>query len=754
MKKSVKVICTCLALSFGISLAACDAGKTSDYVKPDTNTGGEYMLPEKIVSDADFKNPPTALRPMVMLHNSSVRNVDDVYARGYGGIVTNVAWSKDYLQNSRAFENLVSVVEHAIEDNGMYVWLYDEYGYPSGSAYGLTLKGNPEYEALGLVPSFKAVPKDSTSRIDLLYGHTEIVVARVYSGNGESDMDLSSGEDVSSLISEDGSSVTYTNRSGENKVLAAYMSKRWYENTHSMENWYAQQRYINMLESAPTKKFINVTYDAYYEYLSQYFGKGIRAFFTDEPAHQGSYFTISERQRQVIDEPDLNVPIAECLNYANSLFEVFENVYGYSLKDNLAYLYKDDGSRAAKQVRMDFYALTSELFKDNYLGQIAEWCDGRNVKSSGHLLLEETLYQNPWFAGNMLQLLGTMGIPGSDLLFSRPQKAMEAACIVSKMASSAAEYSGKKDTFAEISGAFDGTAGDMYDQLNSVGVQVCMGINNFASYYYQGGAHTEDEDKIFSAAIGRMRYMVKDTVRRTKVAMYYPYEGVSAETLPSVNMYRPTASAKEISDAFSDMCKTFTEKQVDYDLVDHVNIAKCEVKDGALIAPNGNAYSAIVLPYTTALRSETVLKLKEAQDAGVEILVNDFVKIICEKGANDTAATFDSVAKKAVNVKTSVAAANYLRDNGHVTVKLSDAFASDIYASRRDCDKYSIFTVVNADEKDKTAGFTLSASGKTVKYYNAVTGKISNVNASFGNGTVSFNFALPANTTGFFVVEK
>ena len=83
----------------------------------------------------------------------------------------------------------------------------------------------------------------------------------------------------------------------------------------------------------------------------------------------------------------------------------------------MGYLYNDDGSVKAKQVRMDFYALTGELFRANYLGQIESWCKSKGVKSSGHLLLEEALYQNPWFAGDMIQLLGTMGIPGSDLLY-------------------------------------------------------------------------------------------------------------------------------------------------------------------------------------------------------------------------------------------------------------------------------------------------------------------------------------------------
>ena len=393
------------------------------------------------------------------------------------------------------------------------------------------------------------------------------------------------------------------------------MSKRWYEHTHSMENWYAQQRYINMLESGATTKFINLTHKQYYDALSSYFGNGIRAFFTDEPAHQGNYFNVSTRDRRVIDVPDPNIELFPSLNYSDTLLDVFEERYGYSLRPYLGYLYKDDGSNFAKQVRIDFYALTSELFRLNYLKQIDDWTEARNVKSSGHLLLEESLYQNPWFAGNMIQLLGTMGIPGTDLLYSQPVRAMRDSSVVSKMASSAADFLDKPDTFSEISGAFDGTVGDIYEQLNAVGVQVAMGINNFASYYYQGNDHTLEEDKVFSAAIGRMRYMVTGSQHRANVLLYYPYEGASAETLPTMNLFEPVEGAKTINREFRDIAFTLVQKQIDYDLVDHQNLNSMVIEDGAIVSPNGERFKALIIPYTKALYSSTILKLIEAINA-------------------------------------------------------------------------------------------------------------------------------------------
>lgn len=488
--------------------------------------------------------------------------------------------------------------------------------------------------------------------------------------------------------------------------------------------------------------------------LGSYFGNGIQAFFTDEPALQGSYFEISDRPRQVLDEPDPNVPIIECLNYSETLFEKFKAAYGYDLKPLLGYLYNDDGSAKAKQVRMDFYLLTSRLFELNYLGAIEDWCSDKGVKSSGHLLLEETLYQNPWFAGDMLQLLGQMGIPGSDLLYSEPIGAALAACVVSKMAASAAEYTNKTYTFAEISGAFDGTKGDLYDQINAVGVQACMGINTFASYYYQGNNHTAEEDKIFSAALGRMRYMTTGAAHSSKVALYYPYEGVSAETLPSVNMYQPAPEAKAISDSFNLLCRTMVGKQVDYDLVDSVNLAACTVSHEKLVSPAGEEYGAVVIPYTTALRSETLLRLIEAANAGVKIILVGIDKVVCETGKEDVAARFDELYNLAEYVTSENGAANWLRRNGYTYMTLDDEYAENVFMSKRENRNYSVFTVVNGYEEEKTYRFSLETLGNRLRYFDVVTGNIEEISSvEISGGKLDFSFTLPANRTGFFVID-
>ena len=63
-------------------------------------------------------------------------------------MVTNVAFD-DYMANETKWNAFIRGVD-AAKTLGMSLWLYDECGYPSGAAGGLTLRGHPEYEARGL----------------------------------------------------------------------------------------------------------------------------------------------------------------------------------------------------------------------------------------------------------------------------------------------------------------------------------------------------------------------------------------------------------------------------------------------------------------------------------------------------------------------------------------------------------------------------------------------------------------------------
>lgn len=58
-------------------------------------------------------------------------------------------WNDQYLRNPASVKTLDEVIGKAA-DIGLGIWLYDEYGFPSGAANGLTMEQHPEYEAASI----------------------------------------------------------------------------------------------------------------------------------------------------------------------------------------------------------------------------------------------------------------------------------------------------------------------------------------------------------------------------------------------------------------------------------------------------------------------------------------------------------------------------------------------------------------------------------------------------------------------------
>lgn len=94
---------------------------------------------------------PTFGRPRPLeLHDfeSRVRTaLEQITARGVGGVAVNVGHD-EYLESEAGWARFIRGLEIAVE-LGLRIWIYDENGYPSGSAGGLSLRGHPELEAVG-----------------------------------------------------------------------------------------------------------------------------------------------------------------------------------------------------------------------------------------------------------------------------------------------------------------------------------------------------------------------------------------------------------------------------------------------------------------------------------------------------------------------------------------------------------------------------------------------------------------------------
>ena len=100
-----------------------------------------------------FKNPPReyGIYPIIHGDMENWRELLPYHKEcGFAGVAANPKWDNAYPHNQAAWDRFAEGCR-AYAAEGMKLWLYDEKGYPSGTAGGAVLDKYPELEALELM---------------------------------------------------------------------------------------------------------------------------------------------------------------------------------------------------------------------------------------------------------------------------------------------------------------------------------------------------------------------------------------------------------------------------------------------------------------------------------------------------------------------------------------------------------------------------------------------------------------------------
>ncbi|MBM3477462.1 MAG: hypothetical protein FJX75_29685, partial [Armatimonadetes bacterium] len=289
-----------------------------------------------------FADPPASCRILKIVHSLPDKPHDQdmlfrsLISQGFGGVVCNVSFT-DYLTSAEKWAALVRGVTEA-KKLGMALWVYDEKGYPSGTAGGLTMQGHPEWEARGLLIA-EADSKGGAVTLDLPPG--QLVSAAAYPVK-DGVIDTSAAVDLAGSV-RDGK-LTWEALQGQWRVMAI-TEDFLYEGTHASMSLADKLHYINLLDPAPTKRFTELTYGGYAKHLGNDLGKYFIASFTDEPSLM-SYFM-------------RRMPY-KVLPWSPNLAEEFQRRRGRALAPLIPALITDAGPDTAK-ARHDFWLTVGEL---------------------------------------------------------------------------------------------------------------------------------------------------------------------------------------------------------------------------------------------------------------------------------------------------------------------------------------------------------------------------------------------------------
>lgn len=493
----------------------------------------------------------------------------------------------DYL--SPEYLELCAYAAKKGKDLGMYCWIYDEGGWPSGSACGKVLQDHPEYARQ---------------------------VLKIYERSFSAGDVYKKTPDVLAAFLQDEEMIPNEYRFIADTVVTEFVLDR---------EICSNADYPDLLNKDATEYFIRITHEKYASSMKNALGKNVTAVFTDEPK-------------------------APFRAFRKELAEQYETVYGESI---LPYLPLITQRKAATKENIHilyrWYDLCSRMFCDNFLFPCKKWSNDHGMAFTGHLDKDHDPLGCVRGGGNfnLMRALRCFDIPGVDVIWRQlyPENKITKKDDLNgyngffpRYASSAAAQNGTKLAMTEIFGVAG--PGLTYDIMRyTVGYQAVRGINIFNLFNFplgRKGAYLAQELPIFTENqvfyrhlyefnryMERLSYISTLGERVCETGLYYPvhdfHGGVKAEITAKV---------------FDTLGRTLENMPVDFDIIDDDVIQEAKGTDDGCIRIGSAVYRHIIIPEGAYIPQDTQKVLNRFIKGGgrVSYSLSDLTPVIQVEG--------------------------------------------------------------------------------------------------------------------------
>jgi hypothetical protein len=451
-----------------------------------------------------FASPPLhyAPRPLWFWNNTAVseeeivRQMQQARDCGYGGfgiLPFGPHFKPDYLSDS--YFKLYETALETAKELGMTMCLYDEYGFPSGSAGAINGDGTPRFK--------NAYPEHTIKRLDKheqdVAGPAEYTAAipdgRLMSAVA---MEINTKKRIDLREFVKDRQLTWSCPEGAWKVMICVCVKDGDPN-------------VDYLSAEAVRHFIEMTHQQYYNRFKDYFGTTLTGTFYDEP-------TLYRAAGRI---------------WTGTFNEMFESEYGFDPAIYYPALWYDIGPDT-QAARNYLFGFRSELYASAFAGTIQQWCSSHGpITATGHQDQEEVV--NPVsVAGDLMKCFKYQDVPGIDKIGGdRPAERFY------KLISSAAYNWDKALVMSETYGAM----GDLsWDTIYRVAMeQYTKGINELiphAVWYDDSNVtfkpelswrHDRYAAKLphFNRYLSRLNLMLQNHGRHVAdIAVLYPIAGL------------------------------------------------------------------------------------------------------------------------------------------------------------------------------------------------------------------------------------
>ncbi|MEZ4668292.1 MAG: hypothetical protein R3E39_10285 [Anaerolineae bacterium] len=447
---------------------------------------------------------------------------------------------------SRALLDKMHFAIREAHRRGMWVILYDEGMYPSGSSAGQVVAENAAYQCRGMV------------RIDLdaLQPNTSISGVAV---NAQGELALDETQTLLCQAAYNGRRYAVVERPIDSVIRGLHYVDESVVDA-SGESPESAPPATDLLNAEAVACFIRLVYDRFYAEFGDYFGMTIQAIFTDEPMLLG-------RAR----EGGVLPATRDILTHINAFL-------GYDFAPHLPALWDED---VPESVRRDYEQAVEHRFEQTYYQQLYAWCEQHHIALTGHPAEPDATRHLRYFH-----------MPGQDIVWrqiemDKPSALEGRQSTQGKAASSMMLHTGRQRNANEFCGAFGHslTFEEVQWLANWLLVRGCNLLIPHAFYYTVRGPRKDERPPdigpnsawwdsgftAFALACRRLAWLNTDSEQVCHVAIVGEHH------------HLPWRAAKDC-----------LQHQIDFNYLDADDLAHCEI-DRNRLHIGGQQYAVLVV---------------------------------------------------------------------------------------------------------------------------------------------------------------
>lgn len=643
----------------------------------------------------EFKNPSSEYRGKPFWawngkldKDELLSQIDTLKDMGMGGYFchSRTGLITEYL--GKEWFDLINACAEKGSKLGLETWLYDEDRWPSGTAGGAVTE-NPDFR--------------------MHYLRLEIFDGDAFTWDDRTMAAFS--------VKLDGMSFTDKKQLQKGDSASGRTVLKFSVEEMEKGSFYNGNTYVDTMNREATEKFIELTHEKYKKACGKYFGTSIKGIFTDEP-HRGA----------VMNGFGMGTKDAHFLTpYTPKLFEKFQEKYGYDLKENLPELFLWKNGEKVSPVKWQYMELIQELFLENYMKPIHDWCRKNNILFTGHLLHEDSLTAQACMQGSIMRPYEYMDCPGIDVLTEHNY-----GFWIVKQLQSAARQLGKKKMLSELYGCTGWQFN--FESHKAVGDwQALFGINlrcHHLSWVSMQGEAKRDypasighqsawykEYKYVEDYFSRINVLTAEGSPVCDLLVLNPIESVWTMVYPGWSRSLGTCDddVAKMEQRYTDTFHLLCGEKVDFDYGDEDYLSRLgsvEVKDGEAVLKVGKAaYKSVLVTGAMSVRRSTMELLKKFIAKGGNVVFAGDSPAYIEAVKSGEAAALEGADYIEYDHD---AILSSIKAKPFVTVKDSDgANVSDIYAQvRKKGDAYIVFLLnVDREKTFKDVTIELNAGG-------------------------------------------